>query len=137
MRSFPRVTKVQDPEPTLEYRVAVLLRTGAALSTAVVLVGGLLFLSRHSHQLLEYHVFRGEPRALRSPVGIVREVLRPSGRAIIDLGLLLLILTPVSRVAFTLIAFIRARDRLYTAVTAFVLAVLLFSLLGGLKWSTP
>lgn len=137
MRSLPRVAKVQEPESTLEYRVAALLRTGAALATVVVFIGGVFFLSRHWQQTPDYHVFRGEPRDLRSPAGIVREVLRPSGRAIIDLGLLLLILTPVSRVAFTLVAFLRARDRLYTAVTALVLAVLLYSLLGGLRWSTP
>jgi uncharacterized membrane protein len=46
---------------------------------------------------------------------------------IIQLGVLLLIATPVARVAFALVAFAIERDRLYVAVSATVLAVLLFS----------
>jgi uncharacterized membrane protein len=46
---------------------------------------------------------------------------------IIQLGILLLIATPVARVAFALVAFAIERDRLYVAVSLIVLAVLLFS----------
>ena len=52
------------------------------------------------------------------------------GRAIIQLGLLLLIATPVARVAFSLVAFLRERDRAYVLITSFVLALLLVSLAG-------
>ena len=125
------------PQGSLDYRVASLLRIGVIVASAVILAGAALFLARNWGTTPDYHLFRGEPRDLRSPVGIAQEVLRPSGRAIIDLGLLLLILTPVSRVAFSMLAFLRGRDRLYTLVTVFVLAVLLYSLLGGMKWSVP
>ena len=54
-----------------------------------------------------------------------------SGRGIIQFGLLLLIATPVMRVAFTVISFMIQRDRVYVGVTLIVLAVLLFSLTGG------
>ena len=46
-------------------------------------------------------------------------------------GLLLLIATPVARVAFTLVAFILQRDRTYIAITALVLALLLYALVLG------
>ena len=46
-------------------------------------------------------------------------------------GLLLLIATPVARVALSLVAFVLQRDRLYVGITAFVLALLLASLVGG------
>jgi uncharacterized membrane protein len=46
---------------------------------------------------------------------------------IIQLGVLLLIATPVARVGFALVAFAIERDKLYIAVSLTVLAVLLFS----------
>ncbi|MCA1668231.1 MAG: DUF1634 domain-containing protein [Thermomicrobia bacterium] len=49
----------------------------------------------------------------------------------IGLGLLVLIATPVVRVAATLVGFIRAKDPPYIAITAIVLAVLLFSFALG------
>ena len=52
-------------------------------------------------------------------------------RAIIQLGLLLLIATPVARVVFSVYAFARQRDWVYVVVTLIVLGVLLYSLLSG------
>jgi uncharacterized membrane protein len=46
------------------------------------------------------------------------------------MGLLLLIATPVARVALLAVAFAVQRDRLYVVVTLIVLAVLLASLVG-------
>jgi uncharacterized membrane protein len=50
---------------------------------------------------------------------------------VILLGLLLLVATPIARVALSLVAFMRQRDRRYVLITAIVLAILLFSLAGG------
>ena len=55
-----------------------------------------------------------------------------NGRAIIQLGLLLLIATPVARVLFSAIAFAIERDYMYVVITLIVLAILLYSLFG---WS--
>jgi uncharacterized membrane protein len=63
--------------------------------------------------------------------GIVRDALTLRGRGIIQLGLLLLIATPVARVAFSVAAFAFQRDRLYVVVTLVVLAILLYSLTSG------
>ena len=128
-------TRSVRPEESLENRLASLLRVGVLVAVAVVLVGAVLLLARHWRETPDYRVFRGEPRHLRNPVGILEGALQLRGRAIVDLGLLLLILTPVSRVALSAVAFARARDWLYTLVTALVLAILLYSLLGGLEWS--
>ena len=46
-------------------------------------------------------------------------------------GLVLLIATPVVRVAFMLIAFVVQRDRVYAAISGLVLALLLYGLLLG------
>jgi uncharacterized membrane protein len=64
--------------------------------------------------------------------GIVRGVRALHEAAVVQLGLLLLIATPVARVAFSLVAFILQRDRVYVVVTMIVLGLLVFSLVGGL-----
>ena len=68
---------------------------------------------------------------MRTVSGIIRGTASFHGRNIIQLGLLLLIATPVARVAFSVVAFALERDRLYVVITLIVLAVLLFSLAGG------
>jgi uncharacterized membrane protein len=44
---------------------------------------------------------------------------------------LLLVATPVARVAFSAFAFAQQRDHIYVIVTLSVLAVLVYSLVGG------
>jgi len=61
----------------------------------------------------------------------VRESLRWRGTGLIQLGLLLLLATPVARVAFSVVAFLLQRDRLYVLVTLIVLGILLYSIAGG------
>lgn len=129
--------KSTHPDESLERRVAALLGAGVILAVAVVLFGAVLLLARHGSETVDYRVFRGEPRMLTTPQGIVEGASRLRGRAIIDLGLLLLILTPVARVAFSAVAFFRARDRLYTCITMVVLLILLYSLVGDLIWRAP
>ena len=108
-----------------------LLRAGVLLAATVVVLGAAIFLVRHGRELPPYRVFRGEPTDLRTLSGILAEALSFRGRNIIQLGLLLLIATPVARVAFSVVAFALEGDRLYVIVTLIVLAVLLFSLAGG------
>jgi uncharacterized membrane protein len=52
-------------------------------------------------------------------------------RGVIQLGLLLLIATPIGRVVFSVIGFVRQRDWLYVAITLLVLRLLLYSLMSG------
>ena len=63
--------------------------------------------------------------------GIIRGTFAGRAPAIVQLGLLLLIATPVARVALSLVAFVLQRDRVYVIVTTIVLALLVFSLTGG------
>jgi uncharacterized membrane protein len=108
--------------------VGNLLRLGVLLAATVVAGGGLVYLVHHGGESVGYHVFHGEPRALRNIPGIVSSVTGFGARGIIQLGLLLLIATPVARVAFSAIAFMLERDRMYVIVTLIVLATLLYSL---------
>jgi uncharacterized membrane protein len=115
----------------IEIIIGALLRTGVTLAAAVVVFGSIVYLARHGHEATHYSVFRGEPEALRSVTGIVDGALHMSGGAMIQLGLLILIATPVARVAFSAVGFAIERDYLYVGMTLFVLAVLLYSLLGS------
>jgi len=108
-----------------------LLRAGVLVAAGVVLAGGILFLVRHGTEAPRYGVFQGEPTDLRTVSGIVADAGALRGRGIIQLGLLILLATPVARVAFSVFAFALERDTLYAVVTLFVLAVLTFSLAGG------
>jgi len=114
----------------LEDLVGNLLRTGVMISAAVVFVGAVVYLSRHGSSPANYRIFRGEPDDLRHIKGIVQAALSLSGRGIIQFGLLLLISTPVARVALSIIGFAEEGDRMYVGFASLVLIILLFSLLG-------
>lgn len=49
----------------------------------------------------------------------------------IQLGLLLLVATPIARVIFSAVAFVIQRDFLYVGITLVVLFVLMLSIMGG------
>jgi uncharacterized membrane protein len=107
-----------------------LLRIGVGLSAFIVFCGGAIYLARHGKEPTEYQAFRGEPASLRNVPGIVREALSSDARAIIQLGLLFLIATPVARVIFAIWGFAAERDRMYVIFTVIVLVILIFSLVG-------
>ncbi|HMD16302.1 MAG TPA: DUF1634 domain-containing protein, partial [Terriglobales bacterium] len=109
------------PQPWRDRRIEVilgnLLRTGVLISAAVVLSGACVYLSRHAHEPADYRVFRGEPSEYRTIRGVIQSVMNGRGRGLIQLGLLLLIATPIARVAFSVAGFAIERDRLYVAFT--------------------
>ena len=109
--------------------IGVLLRTGVLLAASVVLVGGILYLIGFGSSPAHYAVFRGEPSDLRGVASIFRDAAGLDSRGIIQLGLLLLIATPVARVVFAAAGFLLEKDDLYVCVSLIVLAVLLYSLL--------
>ena len=105
-----------------------LLQGGVFLSACVIVFGLLLFPMRGEtvsfQQLLNI-------LPTLSQVGEGLRTLQP--QAVITLGLLLLIATPVVRVLASIIMFALEHDRTYVIITALVLAILLVSifLLGG------
>jgi len=107
-----------------------LLRTGVIVSAVVVAIGAAVYLSRHGTSLPDYHFFKGEPSDLRSVGGIIEDALAVSGRGIIQLGLLLLIATPVMRVLLSFVAFVKQGDKIYVIVTLIVFIILIYSLMG-------
>ena len=115
----------------IEQLVGRLLQIGVLVSAIITAIGGVMLLSRHGTEVPSYNVFKGEPPSLATLGGIIQGAATLDARAIIQLGLLLLIATPVMRVAFTLVAFLMQRDRKYVFITAIVLTLLLYGLLFG------
>jgi uncharacterized membrane protein len=124
----PRWTDVRS-----EKWIGLLLRSGVILAALVVLAGGAAYLRVSGWQPLvaQDKSFHSEPAALRSISGIVGRAFDGDARGVIQLGLLLLIATPVARVALSVVTFALERDWMYVGVTLLVLALLVFSLTGG------
>ncbi|MEH2148991.1 DUF1634 domain-containing protein [Nostoc sp.] len=93
------VTKTSS-EQQLEYLLCNLIKYGVLIASAIVLLGGILYLIHHGAEPVAYQFFRGEPSEFRSPLGIVKAVLSGSYLSIIQFGLLLLIAIPILRVLF-------------------------------------
>ncbi len=115
----------------LEQFLGSLLRAGVLASAALVLAGGILYLAQHGSAIPDYRFFSGEPSDLRHIRGIVRDAFTLRARGLIQLGLLVLVATPVARVFFSLVGFAIERDRTYVIATLIVLVILLYGLAGA------
>jgi uncharacterized membrane protein len=122
---------IDNAEKRMDEIMGRLLRAGVILAAVFVMVGGAIYLARHQMPVTNYRVFQGEPEELRTVPGIFQESLTLRGRGLIQLGLLILIATPIARVAFSVMAFLYQRDWTYVAVTLIVLGLLFYSLLGS------
>lgn len=114
----------------VEKLVGTLLLTGVMISGLVVFVGGVLYLLKYGRDPVRYQNFDPQQGSLHGIGGVLKLALRGDGRAVIEIGLLLLIATPVMRVVFSMVAFALEKDRLYVALTLIVLVILLLSLFG-------
>jgi uncharacterized membrane protein len=115
----------------METTMGRLLQLGVLLASAVVVAGGLLYCKRYSRGVVSYHTFASKPMDLFHPGEFLREVAAGDAVALIMLGILLLIATPIARVVFAVVAFAAERDRLYVAISLVVLAVLMLGLFHG------
>lgn len=129
-----------EPEPltAMESAIAFALRAGVFLSAVVILVGVLRFgltrdtgyakvLPHHLPDLLAFHQSSGPGYFPTSIRAVVSGAIAGKPYAIIALGLLLLIATPVARVALSVLFFLAQRDWVYVGITLLVLGVLLLS----------
>ncbi len=119
----------------VELAISFVLRTGVVLSLSIVALGTIISFVHHPSYLssppdLQRLTQPGAafPYPLRDVAG---GIARFEGRSIAVLGLLLLIATPVVRVAMAIGAFLLERDRFFAVTTAVVLLILLLSFVLG------
>jgi uncharacterized membrane protein len=104
------------------------LQIGVAVAALIVFAGGIVYLVHQGGERPDYRNFHDVAPWLKTAGGIVQAVIDGHGRALIQLGVLLMIATPVMRVVFAVFAFALEKDWLYTGVSCFVLAILTYSL---------
>lgn len=123
--------------PRTEDVISRILKAGVETSLSLVVAGSILsFFQKGGYgpRPSDVAVLTGAGGAFpRTASWLASGILHLQGRAIIVAGLLLLIATPVIRVAASVVAYAFERDRLYVAITAAVLLLLFASFaLGGL-----
>lgn len=118
-------------DKNLEVMMGTLLRYGVILSASIVFIGGILYLLRYGNQQPHYQNFIGEPKQLIHLKSIFQDTESFHSKSIIQLGLLVLIATPIARVFLSIFGFIAERDYLYVFITLIVLTVILFSVFSG------
>ncbi len=121
--------------PALEGLIATVLRVGVGLALLVVAVGGIVAAFRHPGYLTspeEYrrliHPTASSPRTLEE---ILRGLVHLDGRALVMLGVLILLATPVVRVAISVVLFARRREPSFAVMAVVVLGILALSFLLG------
>ena len=104
----------------MELLIGRLLKAGVITAASVVAFGGTLYLVQHGFEPADYRVFH--PAA----AGVISDY----GRGLIQMGLLILIATPIARVVLSLFLFARKRDAAYVVISLIVLCVLAYGFLG-------
>jgi len=117
-------TKNKITDFDIESVMGSLLITGVIISCAVVLFGGVYYLYHMGSSLPHYKTFSKEPSGLNSVKQIFNGVMHFDSLSIIQLGLLLLIATPIARVIFSVIGFLAEKDYLYVIISLLVLAII-------------
>ena len=123
------------PVRRAELLLSNVLRGGVLTSLGVILAGTLVSFFHHpeyvsSPQELARLTQAGAafPHTVRDVVAGLAEL---RGQAIVALGLLILVATPVARVAVSILLFLEERDRTYAAITAIVFLLLILSFFLG------
>lgn len=118
-----------------ELLISNLLRAGVLLSLFLVVAGTAVTFGHHPGYLTSgdqldglLNGSGGYPTSLGDIAGGLASF---QGRAIVMLGLLVLIATPVVRVAVSIVAFVQLGDRAFAAITTVVLVLLLVALVLG------
>lgn len=115
-------------DKTVEKIMGMLLRYGVISAAVLVGVGAIVFLIQHGSDQTHYQEFVGEPKRFTEFGAIIVAAFQGSGRSIIQLGVLLLIATPISRIVFAVLGYLLERDYLYMIISLIVLAILLANL---------
>jgi uncharacterized membrane protein len=119
----------------IELLISNLLRFSVIASFLLIVGGTLLSFLHHPMYLTSFDALQHLTQPGAAFPHTLQEVLNGlklwHGQAIVTLGLLLLIATPVMRVAISVFAFIYQKDRLFTFITLAVFSLLLLSFVLG------
>ncbi len=115
------ISRIQEYEDRAQNAIAAVLRYGSSISTAVMAMGIIFGLLRSGGSL-------ARPGAALSPAMLLSRALHFDPVGVAELGILLLLLTPVFRIVIAAAAFGLERDTKYVLISLGVLAVMVFSI---------
>ncbi len=119
------------PSHSMERYISQVLRIGVFFSAAIILFGLILYVSKDTTGQTSVNQVIDSSRSVSvSPATIWHGILSGDAVAIIQLGVLALILTPMTRVAMTAALFFVQRDRVFLTITTIVFFVLVLGLIG-------
>jgi uncharacterized membrane protein len=123
----------------MELYVGKLLRYGVMTACAITLLGGIIYIFQGNGTIPNYKpmpgghdAFVGVQHYLRDISTIIPRILHFEGAAIIQFGVIVLIATPILRVAFSVFAFLVEKDYLYVGITLLVLLIIFANMFFGL-----
>lgn len=124
--------KNQIRDKDIQYVIGNLLRYGVWIALGVAALGGLIYLFRHNHEIVHYGSFVEQDINIFVLIReMLQDVSKGKGESIILLGIILLFLTPILRIIFSLIAFLFEKDYLYVGITLIVIGIICFSVFFG------
>lgn len=118
-------------DPEIDRRMGRLLQVGVMTAAGLMLIGGIIYLFVMPEPRPQYSLFHPAAESFRSIPKMFRDAFHGRAGALIQVGTLLMIATPVARVAFCVYAFARSHDTRYVTVSTIVLALLLYGILFG------
>ncbi len=112
------------------------LRWGVILACLLATIGGVYYLMQHGlAPVPDYRHFDATSAAAQTQFttlnGLWQGILHGDAASCVQVGVIVLILTPIARVVLSLFDFIVEQDWLYVAITAIVLTVIISNSLGG------
>jgi len=107
------------------------LRAGTIISVSIVFIGGIIYLYRHGQSVADYSVWKGIPGFIEHASSLVNGAFDFKEQAIIQIGIILLVATPIIRVIFSAIGFVLEKDYMYTGISILVLLIILASMISG------
>jgi uncharacterized membrane protein len=110
----------------MEIAISRMLRAGISVAAVVVLVGWTLYLWQAHGVEPNYRNFHGVPSPADRLTPVFEGIRHLDSRSIIRLGILLLIATPIMRVAYCIYSFAIQKDKVYVLISSVVLTVLLY-----------
>ncbi len=123
-----------DEERILRVWTPVILRT-ILVGAIALLVAGLLSMAWQNpgYYVARFHSLQkiGHLQNRESVAALVSASLRGEPRQTMTLGLMVLTLVPLARVAFCFLLFVKERDGIYVALTAYVLIGLVAGVILG------
>lgn len=107
------------------------LRAGTVMSICIVFFGGVIYLYRHGMAVANYNKFTGVPYFVQHTHVLIAGAFNLKGQAIIQLGIILLIATPILRVIFSTVGFVLEKDYMYVGISLLVLLIIFMSMVNG------